>query len=208
MVRASAYEVDGELVPFSLEVRMKPGPCGHDERPADHDDEHIVWERADHCECWPAPWPGAQSMPPGGLPVRLLRHLRLSDLVARHERAVATRARSVGTGHPRREVAAHLEAVLSRTGQPASGRGRPTLKPAVHLSRLAVLDDGYAKGETQHWAARRLGLSSAALRVSLEWARSQEPPLWTRSGRGRPGRLTPAGQAVIGDLPPKRGRRK
>ena len=96
MVRANAYEVDGEVVPFSLEVRMKQGgPCFHDAPPADQD-PHIVWERADHCDCWPSAWPGAQSMPPGGLPVRLLRHLRLSDLVARHERAVATRARSVG----------------------------------------------------------------------------------------------------------------
>jgi len=203
MARANAYEVDGEVVPFSLEIRMKQGPCFHDTPPADQD-PRIEWERADHCDCWPPAWPGAQSMPPGGLPVRLLRQLRLSDLVARHEQAVATRARYVGTGHPRREVAAHLEAVLSRTSQPASGRGRPTLEPAVHLRRLAVLDDAYAKGETQHRAARRLGLSSAALRVSLEWARSQEPPLWTRSGRGRPGRLTPIGQALIGDLPTQR----
>lgn len=196
MVRASAYEVDGEVVPFSLEVRMKQDPCFHDAPPADQD-PHIEWERADHCGCWPPAWPGAQSVPPGGLPVRLLRQLRLSDLVGRHEQAVATRAKDVGTGHPRREVTEHFEAVLSRTSRPASGRGRPSLEPAVHLSRLDVLDAAYAKGDTQTRAARRLRLSPAAMRVSLAWARSQEPPLWTSSGRGRRGQLTTAGRKAI-----------
>ena len=201
MVRASAYEIDGEVVPFSLEIRMKQGPCDHDERPADYDDEHIVWERADHCDHWPPAWPGAQSVPPGGLPVRLLRQLRLSDLVRRHTSAVATVAAHVGLDHPVPEVAEHFHAVAARTSSPNDRRhGRPNLDADVHLSRLAALDGAYAKGDTQTRAAHRLGLSAAAMRVSLAWARSQEPPLWTSSGRGRRGQLTTAGRKAIAGI--------
>lgn len=206
MARASAYEIDGEVVPFSLEVRMKAAPCFHDAKPADHD-PRIGWRWGELCDCWPPAWPGAEAVPPGGLPVRLLRQLKLTDLVARHRTAVETLEQYVGTEHPRPEVVDHFRSVLTRTGQPPTGRGRPSLEPAEHLRRLAALDTAYADGQTQRSAARRLKLSAAALRVSLEWGRRQDPPLWTRSGRGRPGRLTSAGQAAVRQLPTQSKRR-
>ncbi len=197
MVRARAYEVDGELWPVSIEVRLKPAPCWHDEAPPGLE-SHIVWERSTICDCWPAvPWPGADAVPPGGMPLRTLRQLKLTDLTALHQGAVRNRARYVGTDHPRQEVAEHFQAILSNADQPVTRRGRPSLDLALRLARLAELDRAYAEGKTQTAAARSLGISPATLRATLEWARRQHPPLWTRSGRGRAGQLTQRGRQMI-----------
>lgn len=197
MARALAYEVDGELWPVALEVRLKAAPCWHDEPPADLD-PHITWERQDVCDCWPSqPWPGTDAVPAGGLPLRALRRLKLTELSANYRAAVTNRAHYTGTDHPRPEVAGHFRAILDGPERPPARRGRPRLDPARRLARLSALDSAYAAGKTQTAAARALGISPATLRTTLEWARRQTPPLWTRSGRGRPGRLTAAGRQLI-----------
>lgn len=198
MTRVTAYEVAGELWPVHVEVRLKPGPCWHDAEPASQDPS-IVWERRDRCDCWPdEPCPGVEHVPSGGFPVRLLRNLHMNQLLDAHANAVANRkTRFDVAGHPRPEVARHYRAIETAAERPAKQRGRPKAEPRLHLERLAALDRAYATNRPQDAAARKLGIAPQTLRASLEWARRQEPPLWTRSGRGRRGQLTPHGRALI-----------
>jgi len=200
MARVQAYEVAGELWPVTVEVRLKPTPCWHDVEPADQDPD-IDWERSDSCDHWPDHlWPGVENVPAGGLPVRLLKNLRLGRLFGSYTEAVANLRRYVGTDHPDPRVTRHYRTITEAGQRPGKQRGRPRADPRLHLQRLAALDASYAGGLPQKAAARRLGIAPQTLRVSLEWARRQEPPVWTRSGRGRPGRLTPHGRALIEEM--------
>lgn len=198
MARVLAYEVDGELWPVSVEVRLKAQPCGHDVEPAQQPSE-IVWERSDVCDCWPVETPGTENVPPGGLPVRLLKNLRMTEFVELHRKAVRNQEK-YGLDHPVEAVERHLRAVAEAAERPRGGRGRPPAERSLHLQRLATLDDAYQAGKTQTTAARGLGISVQALRASVTWARQQNPPLWAALGVGRAGRLTSLGRAEIAAL--------
>ena len=207
MARVLAYEVEGELWPVSMEVRLKAEPCAHDREPQSQDKD-IEWERQD-CHCWPpSSWPPVDALPPGGMPVRLLKNLHLGRLVGSYVSGA-----DYMVDHPDNRAAEHFQAVVTASEKPKQ-RGRPRLDAQLHLRRLAELDAAYAVGLPQTAAARRLDIAPQTLRVSLEWGRRQDPPVWTRSGRGRPGRLTSHGhaamQGLIGEGPaqvePKRDR--
>lgn len=214
MARVLAYEVDGELLPVSVEVRMKNGPCAHDEEPPDQS-TGIEWERQG-CNCWPGDddaserqetyWPNPDAVPAGGLPVRLLKNLRVTDFVTSYRQGVQTLAEHGALNSPNKAVAEHLRAIADAAKRPAVGRGRPKADPYVHLTRLAALDAAYASGKTQANAARSLGISAPTLQATLAWARQQDPPLWAALGRGRAGRLTPHGRAVVARAQKQRGR--
>ena len=199
MARLFAYELAGELWPVSIEVRLKPDPCWHDAKPADQD-ATIIWERRD-CDCWPAGrWPGTERVPPGGLPVRLLRNLHTGRLLSGYAASVENLRRFDAADHPHPAIARHYRAMQAAVERPPTQRGRPRADPRIHLERLAALDAAYADDKTQGAAARGLGIKPQTLRVSLEWARGQNPPLWTRSGRGRRGQLTQHGRALIEEV--------
>lgn len=198
MALVLAYEVDGELWPVSVQVRLKASPCWHDVEPQEGGDSSIEWSRQP-CDCWPASdWPAADSLPPGGLPVRLLKNVKIRDLITSYERAVANLAAAAGTlDHPRPEVARHFRAIADAAERPKSQRGRPRTALAVQLRRLELLDAAYRAGLTQRAAARRQHIGETALRATLKWARRQDPPLWTDPGQGRRGQLTTHGRSMI-----------
>ncbi len=208
MARVLAYEIDGELWPVSLEVRLKARPCGHDTEPPDQPHE-IAWERSDFCDCWPEDvWADAEEVPSGGLPVRLLKNLRMREFVELHRQAVRNHEKYLGLEHPVEAVERHLSAVAEADKRPPVGRGRPQAERSLHLRRLAALHEAYQSGLTQERAARRLGISVQALRSTVTWARQQNPPLWTSPGTGRPGQLTASGRAEVGGFQAKQGRRR
>ncbi len=199
MARLLAYEVAGELWPVSVEVRLKPGLCWHDAEPADQD-PNIIWERRD-CDCWPTTaWPGTERVPPGGLPVRLLKNLHTGQLFSGYAASIENLRRHGVGDHPHPAVTGHYRAMQAAAERPPKQRGRPKADPRTHLRRLDVLDAAYKNDQTQDAAARKLGIKPQTLRVSVEWARRQTPPLWTRSGRGRRGQLTPHGRALIEEV--------
>ncbi len=196
MARVLACQVEGELVPVSVEVRMKARPCGHDEEPADQP-EAIIWERSS-CDCWPdSPWPTAEAVPPGGLPVRLLKNLRMGDFLGSWRQTMANAEQYGMTDHPVAGVAEHLQALAEGAKRGPSTRGRPKADPRLHLQRLEALEETRATGETRATVARRLGISPQTLSTSLRWAKEQDPPVWTSLGQGRAGHLTPHGRALI-----------
>ncbi len=195
MARVQAYEVDGDLWPIAVEIRMKAHPCAHDVEPADQPPE-IEWERAD-CDCWPDALPGVEAVPSGGLPIRLLKGLRIRDFLRSYREAVSNLAQYVGLEHPNPAVAQHLSAMHEAVQRPLKTRGRPPAPPTLHLRRLAALSRAYDHGQTQEKAARDLGISAATLRATLAWGRAQQPPIWAPLGPGRAGQLTPHGRALV-----------
>ncbi len=194
MVKMFGYMIEGAFSPVRVEVRMKP-PCACDQEPPDQPDE-IVWERRD-CDCWPDPWPGAEHVPPGGMPIRLLRNLRVGDFAASWNEALSNAEKYDALDHPVEAVAEHLRAMVEATKQPKGRRGRAPGDGTVHLRRLAELDRGFRAGQTRNAIARRLKISTGTFQTALAWAHKQTPAVWTSLGPGRPGHLTDHGRVLV-----------
>ena len=220
--RAWCYLLGDQAWPFRFEVRYKAGTHAHEVRGAGQwteaeylerimstgvEPEGFVnpfWAGPSPCsaDCWDLldETPPLDQLPSGGLSVRLLRDVQLSE-VARQWHAMAESVAAYPQLRPRAGVpsadalnAALDDALSASTARPA-GPGRPSLPDREHLRRLAVLVDTYRAGKTQTAAARRLGITAGALRVSIAWARAHD--LWTPAANGRRGEPTPAGLAAI-----------
>jgi hypothetical protein len=144
----------------------------------------------------PAPF---DAVPVGGLRAHALRGVHTS-LALEQLRAMADNAARFDITP--RGLEGMVERVTSRERRP--GPGRPSLPTETHLRRLRVLSDTYAAGRGQDAAARRLKISEATLRRTLEWAREQG--YWTKGHKGERGRLTALGEAAVEAIKGRRSR--
>lgn len=195
--RAQGYEVDGDFWPTGVQVAYKWQVCHHEVDPGDLGPMR-EWEPTP-CDCWPDEPAPFGAVPTGGLRSTDLRGVHLS-LALEQLRRVADNALRFGLAPQGLEDM--LGRVTTRT-QPA-GPGRPALPAETHLRRLKVLADTYAAGKGQGAAARRLGISEATLRRTLEWAREQG--YWTKGHKGERGRLTVLGEAAVEAIKGRRSR--
>ncbi|MFJ4631273.1 hypothetical protein [Streptomyces sp. NPDC088847] len=172
----------GELVPIEVVVRLLPADFPEDapEDPA----------------LFPATADGSD-VPAGGLSQRMLNSVRLEAGRKKLEGLITGDA-----GQMPDHVRARLREVFGEqlTGRTA-GPGRPRRDPLEVLRACLAVEQGTPDRKTLDQVAAELGVDRPWLKEALNWARRQDPPLFTTPGRGRRGgALTPEGRALLAEL--------
>jgi hypothetical protein len=137
-------------------------------------------------------------VPPGGLSQRTLNSLSLEE----GRKRVRSQLMGVSVDQTSPAVRERIrEAYADRLSEPVKRQGRPARDPLEALRQCAAVEDGYARGLTLDQIADGVGTSRSKLKGALDWARQQDPPLFTTPGRGRRGgALTPEGRALLTEL--------